>query len=284
MSRLADTILKDGIAYANGSRAPMVNLNKGGLYGWAPDNREWLSNQNYMSTNIIPIMLEAPKVFSLPGFPDSDVWISGIRNLMETQPTRIEGLKSELTVETVQQPMGGGDVLETPSDVKRPNTELANTYRVKYGRPEQHLLEHWINIGIKHPITKVPGIATILDVDPKDMLADLYTATMLYIRPDPLHKYVDHAWLVTNVFPKSTGAIDGIRAVTEAATPLDITIAFSGFATVGDGVNIVAQTHLDNINLINADPDKQPAFVTDVESDVAATKTGYKESVNASRT
>jgi len=135
-----------------------------------------------------------------------------------------------------------------------------------------------IRYGIMDPDTKYALLGSTGNTDVKDMLADWYTATALFIVPDPLHKSVDKAWLTTNMAPLGTGEIVGKRDLTSAKSILTLDVEFSGISQVGFGVNSFAQKVLDSINILNADPFSRPSFVNQIAADVeAANTTGYRQ-------
>ena len=115
--------------------------------------------------------------------------------------------------------------------------------------------------------------------DVKDMLADWYSATCLFIVPDPLHRTVDKAWLTTNMFPTSTGQIVGKRDLKTGQEILTLDIEFPGISQYGLGVSRFAQTILDKVRTTNADPFMRPAFANTISADVAAIRAGYQSGI-----
>lgn len=276
MARVSDAIL--GQAYAINNEAPMLDLTHGGLQGYANhDLGSWVSNQAYVRRNLICILLEAPKVFSL--FPNPDKWVQSLKSLMELHVRTIEGFNAGLTVEIDEHPVGGaGEMQQEVTDVKRARSEPSFTFVEKYGRPIQTFLDYWIRYGLMDPDTKY-ALAATLGQKPEDMLADWYSMTCLFIEPDPTHQKVTQAWVTTNMFPKSNGEIVGKRDLTSASEVLNLTIEFTGLSQYGAGVNKFAQTILDRINLNNADPFMRPSFIQDDSADVKAANIGYESVV-----
>lgn len=104
MGILTDALINKDTLYAGSSAA--LNLAHGGQngvhakIGTVIDGKnydEWMSNQAYISRNIIPIVIRYPKFFDL--LPDSKKWIEAYKALIELHPLSIEGLSSGLTVE-----------------------------------------------------------------------------------------------------------------------------------------------------------------------------------------
>ena len=266
MSRLTDAMMTGG--YTSDIDRPILDLKNGGQNGWSPNLVEWQSNQAYVSRPLHCILLEAPRMFKV--MPDSDKWIASLKALFEMHAYAIEGFNAELKVETDTHDVGGGgEKQHEVVNVTRETSTPKFTFIEKYGRPIQTLLDYWIRYGLMDPETKFALLGTMGSSDVKDMLADWYSATCLFIVPDPLHKTVDKAWLTTNMFPTSTGQITGKRDLKSGQELLTLDIEFPGISQYGLGVNAFAQTILDKINTTNADPFMRPAFATGISADVA---------------
>lgn len=274
MSRLTNAIL-DG-AYSRASKHPMLDLAHGGQNGWAPNLTEIISSQAYVSRPLILIMVEPPKMFTL--LPESEKWIAALRALFELHPQVVDGYAAGLTVETEEHNLGGSEEkfqepVRTVRERSKPKLQLVE----KYGRPIQTLLDFWIRYGLGDPEAGYALLGTLGKTEVKDLLADWYSATILAIEPDPLHKYVDKAWLTTNVYPLGTGEIIAKRELTANRELLTLDIELAGVSQVGAGINDMAQQILNAINIQNADPYMRPAFVNKVSADVeAAGGVGYK--------
>lgn len=274
MGRITDALL-DGKAYSKGRTQPMLDMTYGGQMGYAPDLTQWVSNQNYVRRNLFCLLLEAPRFFKL--MPNPEIWTSTLRSLLELHPRTIEGLSAGLTVEVTETPIGGGGEQQQDfTNVTRARSQPVFGFDEKYGMPIQTFLTDWISYGLMNPDSKIAGIGTI-DAFPADMLADQYSATCIFIEPDPTHRKVVKSWLTTNMFPLSTGDIIGKRDITANGETSSLSIGFSGFSQYNLGSNILAQKLLNNINITNANPYLREAFVSDISSDVnAAANTGYR--------
>lgn len=273
MSRLNDAMMTGG--YTRDIDRPILDLQYGGQHGWSPNLVEWTSNQAYVSRPLHCVLLEAPRMFKV--MPDSAKWISSLKALFELHAYAIEGFNAELKVETDTHDVGGGgekhhEVVNVTREASTPKF----TFIEKYGRPIQTLLDYWIRYGLMDPETKFALLGTLGSGDVKDMLADWYSATCLFIVPDPLHKTVDKAWLTTNMFPTSTGQIIGKRDLKSGQEMLTLDIEFPGISQYGLGVSRFAQTILDKMNTTNADPFMRPAFAQGISADVESVATGYK--------
>lgn len=275
MSRLTDAIL-NGAYSRNGIDGPMLDLKNGGQHGWAPNLTELVSNQAYVSRPLVCLMLEAPLMFSV--MPDSAKWISSLKALFELHARSIEGFNAGLKVDVEEHPVGGaGEQHQEFSNVTRERSQPRFTFIEKYGRPIQTLLDYWIRYGMMDPDTKFALLGTLNKDNVTDLLSDWYTATCIFIVPDPLHKRVDKAWISTNMFPLSNGDINAKRDLTSSQELLTLDIEFSAVSQTGIGVKQLAQSLLDSININNADPFASPGFISKVSPDVdAVDSNGYK--------
>jgi hypothetical protein len=272
MARLSNAVLTNG--FARGEPAPMLDLQYGGMSGYAPDLTEWVSNQSYVRRNLVCMLIEAPKGFQY--LQDPAFWVGALKAMVETHAKTIDGFNAGLEVEVSETPVsGGGEMQQDPTNVTRARSNPSFTFVDKYGRPIQQFLHEWIRSLIMDPDSKVPDIATLSGQRPADLLADMYGATMLFFEPDPTHTKVAKAWLTTNMYPKGTGEITGKRDLSSAGEISEFTIEFTGLTQTGLGVRMFAQKLLDKVNFTNANPYLRPAFVQDVAADVASTGRGY---------
>ena len=274
MARLTDAIISG--AYTRDIDRPILDLKYGGQQGWAPNLTEWVSNAAYVTRPLICILLEAPRMFTV--MPDPQKWISSLKALFEVHARSIDGLTQTLTVDTDQHPVGGaGEQQEEIVNVTREKSSPKFSWNEKYGMPITTFLSYWIRYGMMDPETKFALLSTLNKSEVKDLLPDWYTATAIFIEPDPLHKKVTKAWLCTNMFPKTSGEIVAKRDLTASQEILTIDVEFSAISQVGLGVNKFAQQILDNINIQRADPFMRPSHINKVNADVdAANTTGYK--------
>jgi hypothetical protein len=274
MARLTEAILGQK-AFGGNANQPMLDLTYGGQHGWAPNLTEWVSNQAYVRRNLVCVLLEAPRFFTL--MPDPAKWVSTLKSLLELHCRSIEGFNAALTVDTDEHPVGGaGEMQQEVINVTRARTEPSFTFVEKYGRPIQTFIQHWIQYALMDPETKYALVGT-LENKPEDLLADWFSCSALFFEPDPTHRKVVQAWVTTNMFPKETGEIVGKRDLTSASEILNLTIPFTGISQYGLGVNLFAQKILDGININNANPYTRKSFIEAISSDVAAATEGYKK-------
>jgi hypothetical protein len=278
MSRLANAILQQGSAFSAGKNSPMVDLQFGGQMGYSPELAEWVSNQNYIRRNVIPLLVEAPKGFQM--LPNSQSWVSTLRALVELHAMSVEGLQAGLTVDITSTPVGGGGQMQDDFiDVKQTQSKVTFKWNEKYGMPVFNFFNGWIRNLMMDPDTKYAAISTISGTKPTDMLADMYAMTCLFIEPDPSHTKVVKAWLGTNMFPQGTGEVVGRRDLTSASEPTTYDIEFTGIYQFGTGVDAFAQQMLSAINITGANPYNRQAFVNTITADVLAATKSYQASV-----
>ena len=277
MARITNAVL-DQKAFGRHTHQPMLDATYGGQFGHANVLAEWVSNQAYVRRNLICILLEAPRFFTL--MPDSQKWVETLKSLMELHCRTIEGFNAGLTVELDEHPIGGGgEFQQEVTDVKRARTEPSFTFVEKYGMPIQTFLYNWITYGLMDPDTKYALVGTLSGNQPEDMLADWYSASCLFIEPDPTHQKVVKSWVTTNMFPKGTGEIIGKRDLTAASEVLNLTVEFTGISQFGLGTNKFAQQILDGINITNANPYLRKSHIEQIHADVDIQTTGYTKGV-----
>lgn len=257
----------------------MLDLAYGGQNGFAPNLTEWVSQTHYVRRNIHCILLEAPRGFQY--LPEPAFWITALKNMVEVHARTIEGLNAGIEVESTQVAVSGaGEQFEDTSNVTRTRSDVTFGFTDLYGRPMQTFLENWILYLMGDPNNKIPMINTLTTVRPNELLADMASATMLFIEPDPTHSKVAKSWLGTNMRPRGTGAIEGRKDLTAAGDLSELSVGFTGVYQYGIGVDLFAQAILNSLNLNNANPNLRPAFAQGIASDVFVTGRGLAGNMN----
>lgn len=279
MSRLKDTILENRAFNENGL-APMVDIRQGGQNGFSTDFTSYVNNAAYVGKNLIAILVEAPRGFQ--DLESPDYWVETLKALVELQPKTIDGLQATLSVEHIENAVGGaGEMQQDISDVKRARSTPSFTWNEKYGKPVSRFLNGWVLNLIMDPISKYPAVVTRGTVAPSDLLPDYTGMTVLFIEPDPTHTKVLQAYLCTNMRPNGTVAeITGRRDLTAAGEGKDYTVEFTALTQHGVGVEQFAQQILDEMTLTGVNPNLQQAFVQKIEADVTAADQGYAEQID----
>lgn len=278
MARITNALL-GATSFGRDLNQPALDPTFGGQLGYAPNLPEWVSNQAYVRRQLIPILLEAPKFFQL--MPEPQKWIDTLKAIMELHCRTIEGLNAGVTLEFDEHPVGGaGEMQQEVTDSKRARSEPVFTFVDKYGMPIQNFLYQWLTYGIMDPDTKFALINTLSGNKPTDMLADMFTCSMLFIEPDPQHQKVVKSWIVCNMMPKSTGEIIGKRDLTAANEISNLSVEFTGISQFNLGTNKFAQTILDSIKMDQANPYLRPALLQNISADVlASTSSGYANGI-----
>lgn len=268
MSRLKGAILGDQMfgQYATNAQ---LDLTLGGQNGYSTDLTSYVSHSSYTKRNLIVLLLQAPRGFQDLNTPD--YWVATLKALVELHPKSVSGLNAELTVDFVETPVGGaGEMQEDISNVVRARSQPEFTWTEKYGKPIWNFLDGWIRNLIMDPISKVPAVVASGTARPNDILPDYTGMTVIFIEPDPTNTQVVYAWLSTNMMPKTSGANEGRRDMTQAFAEAEYPVPFTALTQVGYGVNQFAQQLLDQVNMNGANPYLRQAFIQAIDPEVEA--------------
>lgn len=285
MKRVKDALMAQDRGPTIGRTNAMANILVSGQNGYMPDLTILDGAANHVKRPLIALLVNAPRGFK--DLPDPDAWIGGLKALVERHPQRIDGLRSALNVETQDVALSGaGEMQQDVSNITRERSEPVFTWVEKYGKPIKALLEGWIINLLGDPNNKVPMVVTRGLADRVDLLPTYVGATILFIEPDPSHTRVVEAWLCTNMYPLTTGPIEGSRDLTAGGETIEMSINFTAVTQYTYGVREWAQRILSSISLANANPNNAPAFVDKIDADVVRqTDSGYTDQINdASRT
>lgn len=279
-ARIDNTFMGENQAFARGSPGKMLDPSQGGQFGFAPDIRSLNSNAAYVRHPLIAILMELPRAFRY--VREGEKYAQVLRALIEERAVSITGLNAGYQIEVDGTPVGGTgqtqnevvNVTEVPSNVTYRWNEL-------YGMPITKFWRLYVSMFMMDPSTKYAGLATMARGQRiRDMLPDMYTFSVLYIEPDPVHQWALKAWLVTNMFPQdNTGEILGSRDLTQSMELMPIDISFGGVYQYNDGTLELAQRFLDEMDLTGASPLGREAFIQEIQADVAATRNGYKAGI-----
>jgi hypothetical protein len=279
-ARLSDAVLNNATqGYNLGQQNVMLNPVYGGQQGYAQNLEQWVSSAAYIRKNLIFILLEAPTGFSY--LPNGQQYVNVLRALTETQALSITGLQAALHVDSyANDPVGGsGQMFQTPNNVTMDVPAVTFRFLDRYGMSITRFFEAWIRTLIMDPDTKIAGINTLSLSSVTDMLPDMYSMSGLFIEPDPTGATVVKSWLGTNMYPTTSGPIEGSRDKTQAGQEAQLEIPFTGVYQYGIGVNLFAQSILSAMSLSGANPYNQEAFIQGIDADVAASTEGYATSV-----
>ena len=272
MARLRDTILGQR-GYGLHANAPMVDLKQGGQQGPMPNYPGYVSNSAYVRRNIIAVLVEAPVGFRL--LEDPQLHIETLKALVELHPKSIEGLQNTLTVEHVENAVGGGgEMQEDVSNVTRSRSTPTFVWTEKYGMPVNAFFSNWITSLIMDPETKFPTAIAQGQI-PFDLLPDFNGMTVLFFEPDPTHTKVLKAWLCTNMRPKTSGEVSGRRDMTQGGESVDYSIEFTALTQHGVGVRRFAESILNSMNLAGMNPNMQRSHIESIDPYVDPNMSGY---------
>ena len=231
------------------------------LIGGADGNKpiaEWMYEQSYQRMDVIPIVLQTPKMFDL--LPNAAYWHEAIKSIFEVHARTIDGLNASLTVNTGEHNLGvSGATVKEVTQVTREATNVTLGLDERTGLPFETLFDIWIRYGLDDPdaghplITRVGATADL----PKHWTAEWYSCTVLFIEPDRLRRKVNHAWLVSDLKPLSNPDIIGKKDKSAGRELKQLSIDFGGFALppTNKRVKQLAETVLGIIKPWEKDPE-----------------------------
>ena len=261
---------------------PTIDIRYGGQWGALPriggvDNskpiHEWMHEQAYLKRDVIPVLLQAPRGFTL--LPNPEQWREAIKALFEVHSKTIEGLNSSLTVEHQEHQAGlSGASIREPGNVNREATAITlGGILERYGNPFEILLDVWIRYMIMDPDLKAPLITRVAKSDelPDAWTAEWYSCTVMFIEPDPLYRKPVHAWLVSNLYPSGNPDIIGKKDKTAGRELKELSLDMGGFALPPTNIRVknLAANILNNLKLWDKNPDDILLPADSVDSDIS---------------
>lgn len=264
-------------AYARGHAANTIDLRQAGTKQFAPNIENLAANTPYVRRNVVPFLIEAPKFFQF--MPDPELMIRCLKAFIENHTRTIDGLNQGLEVETADSPVGGsGERIQTPTNVTRAvSNPVHGTYELQ-GRAITKFMRWWITYGIGDENTKVPLIVSENpEVAAMDYDLNFYSATVLYVEPDPTFTDVVAAWLCTNMYPTGTPAWEGSKDASQLGQNLDVNIEFTATTDVSMGTTLFARQIIESLNRAGMNPHENPSWLEDVGSEVKAADNGIAD-------
>lgn len=272
--------------------APMINTIHGGQQGYSSvlgkiSNGElvnnFISNQAYVSKDVIPILIQAPEFFQY--MPDPKGLEKTLKSIMETHSITIDGLNSTLTVEMEGHAIGGsGEQQEEVTDVTRAVSEPTHEFVEKINKPINKFWENFIRYGIMDENSKVPQVTLLEGFDGKDRPYDagMYSFVMLYIEPDTTYTKVVNAWLCGNMIPKTGGENTGKKDKSSPGELSRLSIPFSAITVPSSNKEVyaLADKLLNEIASTRITFNSVPTFVKEKDAGVneEAAPTGFLSS------
>ena len=275
MASISDRLLANSNGLIASTRlTPVADASYGGQNGPMLNLRRWVNNTTHISKSAIIEVVEFPRFVQYLSDPAS--MRRAIKSFFEVH-AKIEGLQKGLTVDTNSTEIGAaGHKQHEVTKVNQQQSDITASLADKYGLYFQNMLTIWIRYGMADPETTFPLITSVSD-NVTDMLADMYSCTLLAYEPDPRGMTVQKAWLLTNVFPTSNGPDEGRKDLSSAGSTTELSIPFMSLQDTSYGVLEFAQERLDLITRSSRNPLLRNAFVDSIASDVAAVSTGYQQ-------
>lgn len=276
MARLNNAMT--GRAYARTSMAEVVNLALQGQNGYLTNMTNSAASTDYVRKPTIFKMLAPP--VGLTMMPQAKEYIAAYKNLIETMMQSWSGLNRTLNVSVNETQIGhAGEVFQTPTRVSRARTQLTSTIVEKDRRPVIRLLEDTVRYTIGDPEVGHPLLTTI-NPDFKDQLADMYGMILLAYEPDKTFRYVENAFLLTNVFLHGDiGENIASRNLQQDGEVPTYNLSWTCFQKVGYAVDKLAQQFMDANRVTNIDPSFQETHVKNVDRHLIDIQTGYTEQI-----
>ena len=273
-----------GAAFAPEHAVAPTNLIGVGQYGYMKKYSQYNQSYAYVKRSLIPKVISLPKMFEL--LEDSDIWYAFAKELLETGCREITGLNATVTHQHVENQFDRpGSMMHTPGKTTIAPSNVSTVIPEADGMPNSRFLEAWIYLGMDDPNLGVPGISAIVPSTTRLRLTpDFVSATVLYTEPDPFHRSVVRSWLMMNMMPKSGGVVEGKYDEFGSRDPLDLSIEWTGFHVLGEGVDKLAQELLDESSIVGAISTRQESFIEGVAGSVAdQDMAGYQSTVEAVR-
>ena len=278
MARVQNALLGQGQAYMFGTTNPALDIALGGQMGWSVNMVEWVNAQPYVRIDMVPIVMEVPTGFQ--DLPDSQLWIDAYVALWGTRMSRITGIQSTLTVDVVESAVGrAGEMFEVPSNATMARSQLSTECDEIYGRPIQKYLEAYNNLLIRDPNTGIANINTLSSTTRTDMLADVYSGTILFFEPNPCFAEPQDAVLCCNVFPKGAGDRTMSRELGQVGDKVTLNVEWGCIAQRGYGVLKLAREMMQLINIAGANPTMAVPLVSEASADAQSARRSFQQGV-----
>ena len=282
-SKNSNIVLPANDSFANRANGPVTNMAIPGQDGYIPNYEYWHAAAEYVRPPVIPFLMEAPDAFQILDNPER--LVATLKALMEVHAKSIQGLDQSLEVEFSTTPFGGaGEQMETVAKVKRAQSSPQYDWVERIGKPITKFWNFYILNILGNPDSNVPAAVSRGQQKPYGLYPDFTAFTMMFVQADRTQRYVDHAWLCSNMMPKSGAKIEGSRDVTETPQGVTVSIGFTCLQQVGAGVDRLAQTMLDAANQTGLDPNNRRPWLRAIEADVKARNdSGYSDDMKVAK-
>lgn len=279
----SNVVMTANDSFTQRTHGPVTNMAIPGQEGYIPNYEYWHAAAEYVRPPVIPFLMEAPDAFQILDNPER--LVATLKALMEVHARTIQGLDQSLEVEFSTTPFGGaGEQMETVAKVKRAQSQPQYDWVERIGKPITKFWNYYILNILGNPDSNVPAAVSRGQQKPYGMYPDFTAFTMMFVQADRTQRWVDHAWLCSNMMPKSGAKIEGSRDITETPQGVTVSIAFTCLQQVGAGVDALAQTMLNQANQTGLDPNNRRAWLRSIEADVKSrTDSGYSNDMNTAK-
>lgn len=259
----------------------IVSLQNRFQNGYLTDLTFMPSSTDYIQQPMIVKVLRAPTGFAM--LPNGKEYITALVNVMETLMQSWDGFNRTLSVGTTETQIGRNEVFETPTKVTRARTNLTSTIVEKDGMPIIRFFDSYVRILIQDPDVGHP-LLTGMSEWATDGLADMYSMDLIAWEPDKTFRYVQQAYLLTNVFPKNDiGENTGNRNLEQAGDKRTYNLSWACIQKVGYAVDQLAQKFMDSISVKDLNPEYRPNWIEGTKANIEAVNTGFLNQVNEVR-
>lgn len=266
-------------SFAKGAYTPVVDPRMGQQMGFMPNFRELPSNTPYTRKSMIAILVQHPLFMDY--LDGGQILKDTLKVLVEEHPLSIEGINLTITPEFAETPVGGaGQKLKIIQNMTQAESSPSFSYQEKYGKVITRFYTYWQRTAMMNPETKFPEILHMAVSDmPEEILENFMSMSMLFIEPDPTHRYVVEAALLSNMMPSSGIPREMVRNLPEGDTALTFSMEFTAVTESTNAVFEFAQDVLNTISLTGVSPNNRPAAFDSIHADILAANRGYKESI-----
>lgn len=255
-----------------------ASLYNRGQNGYITDMVYAPNTTDYIEQPLIIKVLRGPTAFQL--LEMGGAYTEALVNIMESYMQSWDGFNRTLSVSVTETEIGkSGEVFQTPTRVARARSNPTSVLVEKYGMPMMRFLDEYVRFTIMDPDVGHPLMSGI-SPDYLDNLADMYSMDILAYEPDPTFKFVNKAWLMTNVFPiNDIGEWTGKRQLQSDREKKEYSLTWAGIQKVGYAVDALAQKFMNAATVATIDPSLAPNHIGGMTADIARVGTSALEQI-----
>lgn len=272
---LIDTGLidKDAGLFTTGAQA--LDLSVSGNFGGITNHANWLAQTPYIKEHGRYLLLTYPRGFD--DLDDPDKYKAILKELIETRPLRVEGIKmgNDLSVSEVAYG-ANGQKLQMPTNSTYEQPEPSFTWPSAFGDAIVKFFTYVREYLMIHPDTKRPGILADGGGD-FDGQPDYWTFSFIAIEPAPNGRDVISAIVCYNCM--TTGVLEHeikMDPTNEKESNPEIAISFTAIGERGQGIIDLATELLAEQEFGGLNPSRNKT-VFERSADVDSTDAGVKK-------